>query len=173
MDGDIVNITKTNLYKLIGLTNNKYKNMPFDVISEIDPEITKFDMSHFYHRTSQRLDSILFTSLDNMSKRMVISYKEIINVVYIDDETGLKVSSVANDMEERWILEINREVLESMGFEYITQVFLSCKSKEYYKKVNALLKKRHGIAYSYKSYKIIYLRNNILNIIPQIGRAHV
>ncbi len=70
-------ITTNQLWKLLGMINNNYKNISLDDLNNMitDYEVTSFDMKKFYQRCNQRLREILFSSLNKLEDRALIKYE--------------------------------------------------------------------------------------------------
>ena len=95
-------ITTNQLWKLLGMINNNYKNISLDDLNNMitDYEVTSFDMKKFYQRCNQRLREILFSSLNKLEDRALIKY-EIETVIVFLDEDRKTVYKPANDIESR------------------------------------------------------------------------
>lgn len=78
-------ITTNQLWKLLGMINNNYKNISLDDLNNMitDYEVTSFDMKKFYQRCNQRLREILFSSLNKLEDRALIKYEIETVIVFL------------------------------------------------------------------------------------------
>ena len=78
--------TTNQMWKLLGMINNNYRNISLDELNDRIPEydVKPFDVKKFYQRCNQRLRDILFSSLDRLESRALIKYdREIVIVLVI------------------------------------------------------------------------------------------
>ena len=168
-EGYVKTLTKRDWWEILGFSNHGYGRIPEDQLVQLDKTITPFEVKHFYQRCNKRLEQILFSALRNLSNRKLIEY-EVQMVIYMDDENGQQVSFIANNNnEKKKILNTEREVLLSMGFVSMIQVFSTFRQVEFYHKVNALIEERYGWKGYYKQIEILYLPEYILDDMSQIS----
>lgn len=131
---------------------------------EIDNIITPFEIKHFYQRCNKKLEQVLFSALNNLQNRKLITYE--LQTVIVDNNNEY---FCANDSDKRCILQEERYVLHKiMGFEKLIQVFCRFKQDEYYRMVNQRLSELYNWHHYFKQIKIIYIQKDILDAIPQI-----
>ena len=165
-------LTKNKWLLYLGMINNNYMSKSYSEIIQKNPHIKKFDINQFYLRVNQKLKKILFDSLRNLKNRCVIDYyEEIVVVEYqysFENNAQRQIHRLASDQERKDILAAKKQILNDMGFDKITQVFIRFKAEEYYAKLNNYLFEHHGWLYAYSQYKIIYNKKDILSEIPKI-----
>lgn len=156
-------LTKQKLFEILGLTNKKYKEKPYKELMEFNSSIKTFDINHFYQRANQKLEQILFGALKNLKNRCLISYSEQIVIVDQNNET-----KIASDKEIKLINSIYKQVLNEMKYISLTQVFLKFKGDDFYNRVNEILYERYKWQYTYKQYKLIYTKEDVIQEIPNV-----
>lgn len=156
-------LRKIQLWKLLGMINNKYQELETEDLQKIDSRMTSFEVNHFYQRCNQKLDRILFTALNNLKGRCLLSYRE--EIVIVDSEDKI---SIATDYDIKRIDAVKKNVLDDMGFVNIQQVYCKFKNKEFYGAVNSRLNKLYGWQYTYKQYVLIFTPENCKEALKQI-----
>lgn len=111
-------ITTNQLWRLLGMINNNYKNISLDTLNDMitDYKVTQFDMKKFYQRCNQRLREILFSSLHKLEDKALIKY-DIETVIAFLGEKGKMTYKPANDIQKKKILKAERKALLDMGLE--------------------------------------------------------
>ena len=158
--------TTNQMWKLLGMINNNYKNISLDELNDRIPEydVKPFDVKKFYQRCNQRLRDILFSSLDRLESRALIKYdREIVIVFY--DEDNHKISLPANDQQKKKILKAERRTLLDMGLESKRHVYASFKDTEFFERMNAYLQEWYGWEYVFNRIKINYNKSDILDTV--------
>ena len=177
-EGYQTKITKGKLYQILGLTNEYYYKLkssdnPYEIAniknkikSKCDTLVTEFDINHFQQRAEAKLNKILYTALDSMSKRFLIKYhtEYVLRVPCEDDKSGYELE-VASPRQVSLILEAQHKILDSMGYENITQVALRYKLKEFNERVDDYLSEHYGWLGFFSQLSIIYI-NDIGREIP-------
>lgn len=154
---------KRDWWQLLGMVNNKYNKVPQKELEKIDYVITSFEIKHFYQRCNKKLEQVLFSALNNLQNRKLITYE--LQTVIVDNDNNY---FCADDNDKRKILQAERHVLHNvMGFEKIIQVFCRFKQDEYYRMVNERLSELYNWHFYYKQIKIIYTQKDVLEAIPQ------
>lgn len=150
--------TKKQLWQMLGMINQLYKNIPVDNLMKINSQVTYWEINKFYQRCDQKLTSILFSALNSLQNRSLIKYEEQYVIVFKKDST----TYIADDEEKKIILEAEKITLDKMGL-YSKIHAASCfKLNEFYKNVNNFLYKEYGWDKVYKRYKIIFLDKKYL-----------
>lgn len=159
-------ITTNQLWKLLGMINNNYKNISLDDLNNMitDYEVTSFDMKKFYQRCNQRLREILFSSLNKLEDRALIKY-EIETVIVFSDEDRKTVYKPANDIQKKKILKAERKALLDMGLESKQHAYVKFKETEFFERVNAYLHEWYGWEYTFNRIKINYNKSDVLETV--------
>jgi len=155
-------LRKNQIWLLLGMINNKYEKISQKELEALDYYTNAFAVNHFYQRCNRRLERILFTALNNLKHRKLLSYFEQVVIVPVEGP-----GFIADDDNIRRLDAVSRSVLESMGFESMIQVYCRFKSKEFYDEVNNRLMELYNWKYSFKQYKLIYTPENIIKAIPE------
>ena len=168
-EGYTTKITLKNLYLLLGMVNPKYIQENTEEMKKHSSDITTFQINHFYQRTYQKLREIIFGSLNNLRNRRLIDYDELI-MINLQKKIGKSTFATVRETteeEKNIIRDIEKEVLINMGIESITLIHLKFKTKEFYGKVNHLLRERYNINYTYKDIKIYFTKKYIDQALEQ------
>lgn len=177
-EGYQTKITKSNLYQILGLTNKNYYQLkssdnPYEIANiknnikeNCDTLVTEFDIHHFQQRAEAKLNKILYTALDSMSKRFLIKYhtEYVLRVPREDGKSGYELE-IASPRQVSLILEAQHRILDGMGYENITQVALRYKLKEFNERVDDYLSEHYGWLGFFSQLSIIYI-NDIGREIP-------
>lgn len=158
--------TTNQLWKLLGMINNDYKNISLDNLNDriTDYEVTSFDLKKFYQRCNQRLRDILFSSLNRLEDRALIKY-EIETVIVLYDDNGEKNLLPANDKQKKQILKAEKKALKDMGLESRKHVYAKFKEIEFFNKINAYLQEWYGWDSTFSRIKMIYNKSDILETV--------
>ncbi len=146
-------LTKNNFYALLGMAGDDFLHKRYQTVLLSHPQITLFDINHFFQRTNQKLERILFSSLQNLKRRGLIDFYEQVIVVSSDDR-GHEYHRFATEYEIREIENCKHQILRDMGVPTLTHVFLKFLSREFYMLLNQQLKQFLNIEYSYRQYHI-------------------
>ena len=158
-------ITTNQMWKLLGMINNNYKNISLDDLNDriTDYKVTSFDMKKFYQRCNQRLRDILFSSLNRLEDRALIKYE--IETVIVFDDCGEKVFLPANDGQKKEVLRAERRALKDMGLESRQHAYAKFKETEFFERVNAYLNEWYGWEYTFNRIKINYNKSDVLETV--------
>lgn len=159
-------ITTNQLWRLLGMINNNYKNISLDDLNNMitEYEVTSFDMKKFYQRCNQRLREILFSSLNKLEDRALIKYEIETVIVYLDEERKTVYKS-ASDIQKKKILKAERKVLLDMGLESKQHAYAKFKETEFFERVNAYLLEWYGWEYTFNRIKINYNKSDVLETV--------
>lgn len=159
-------ITTNQLWKLLGMINNNYKNISLDDLNNMitDYNVTSFDMKKFYQRCNQRLREILFSSLNRLEDRALIKY-EIETVIVFCDDNGEKNFLTANDKQKKQILKAEKKALLDMKLESKQHAYAKFRETEFFERVNAYLYEWYGWDYTFNRIKIIYNKYDVLETV--------
>lgn len=153
--------TRNQLWLILGMINNNYRKIPAKILrTEIDYiDVTDWELNKFYMRCNTKLNSILFSALNNLSNRSLIAY-EIQTMIVVPDK-GASKHHVADDNEIRKILAVERNILNKMGFESKNHAACCMKMVEFYDAVNTKLFELYGWERKYERLKIIFNERDI------------
>ena len=159
-------ITTNQMWKLLGMINDNYKNISLDDLNNIitDYEVTSFDMKKFYQRCNQRLREILFSSLNKLEDRALIKYEIETVIVYLDEDRKT-IYKPANDIQKKKILKAERKALLDMKLESKQHAYAKFKETEFFERVNAYLHEWYGWEYTFNRIKINYNKSDVLEIV--------
>lgn len=169
-NGQICYTTRNQLWLLLGMINNNYRKIPLKILkSEIEYcDVTEWELNKFYMRCNTRLNTILFSALNNLQNRSLIAFETQIMIVIPDqDKKGFSKHYVANDNEIRKILAVERNILNVMGFESRNHAACCMKLSEFYEKVNQRLFELYGWERKYERLKIIFNEGDIKEAITK------
>ncbi|CAM2830323.1 hypothetical protein HAHI6034_05095 [Hathewaya histolytica] len=94
--------------------------------------------------------------------------EEVVDYKYVADERVLIDHREATDDEKTFILFTEREALKEMGFDNKGKLIAYGLWDEFMNKVNEIVLKELGIAFYYKSYKILFNEEHIYEIVEEI-----
>lgn len=151
LDNNTGNFTKKQLWQLLGMINQMYGKVNIDDLQDIDSNITPWELNKFYQRCDYKLSSILFSALNSLKNRSLITYEEQYVI------TKNHQTHIANDEEKKIILEAEKMTLSKMGLYSKSHVALCFRLHEFYKEVNSYLTQHYKWESIYKQYKIIFL----------------
>lgn len=156
-------LSKRDWWKMLGIVNYKYGNTPESDLKTLSPEVTSWEVKHFYQRCNKKLEKILFSALNNLRNRKLITYE--VQTIIIDSNGN---SIEADDEQKKKILQMERYVLcDLMEYENIIQVFSKFQQVEFYSKVSEMLNINYGWSRYFKQLKIIYLPDGIREVLPE------
>lgn len=79
--------TKRNWWEMLGMASHKYGRTPENKLKNLDYRITSWEVRHFYQRCNKKLEQILFSALNSLKNRKLITY-EIQTVIVTKDKRG-------------------------------------------------------------------------------------
>lgn len=168
--GQVCYTTKNQLWLLLGMINNNYKKIPLKILkAEIEYcDVTEWELNKFYMRCNTRLNTILFSALNNLQNRSLIAFETQIMIVIPDSEKkGLSKHYVADENEIRKILAVERNILNIMGYESKNHAACCMKLSEFYERVNQRLFELYGWERKYERLKIIFNEGDIKDAITK------
>lgn len=95
--------TKRNWWEMLGMASHKYGRTPENKLKNLDYRITSWEVRHFYQRCNKKLEQILFSALNSLKNRKLITYEIQTVIVTKDKEVYEKMQSiqeVANQLGE-------------------------------------------------------------------------
>lgn len=146
---------KNQLYTELGLVGKNYQKYHYIEESKRDlimrfQEITQWELKQFYQRADNKLHSIVISALKSMADKSLIKLEE---KIYIRPRYGL--TYIADSADKKAILRTENEVLEEMGYETKSQVFLAHKMDLFYSKVKENLDVLYDWVNHYRLIQII------------------
>lgn len=161
-------LTKRNWWEMLGIVNHKYGRTSENQLKNLDFTVTQWEVRHFYQRCNKKLEQILFSALNSLKNRKLITYE--VQTIIVEHDNGREEHYFeANDYQKKQILEIERYVLHNiMGYEKMFQVFIRFQQDIFYQKVNELLYKHYGWDHYFKQIKIIYAPESVREALPEL-----
>lgn len=160
--------TKRMWWEMLGITNHKYGRVSETQLKNLDYTVTQFEIRHFYQRCNKKLEQILFSALNSLKNRKLITY-EIQTVIVEHDKKGRERHFLASDADKKNILQAERHILHNvMGYDKMFQVFIKFQQGDFYQKVSNLIYEKYGWDYYYKQVKVIYTPEDIREALPQM-----
>ena len=163
--GQVCYATRNQLWNILGMINANYKKIPISVLqTELEySHVTEWELNNFYMRCNSKLNSILFSALNNLKNRSLIDYQiqTMIVVPSTDKRNSLSRHYIANDNEIRMILAVERQVLNSMNLESKNHAACTMRLNEFYNKVNNELNEKYGWERKYERIKIIFNEKDV------------
>lgn len=183
-------LSKSALLEKLNMVNKNYGKFRFDMAklsSQVNVDIRTTE--DWYNSTGTMLDGNITTALTHLEKRSLIIWSRVYTV-NIDVETDYKLIEVegaydangnklpnvyrqepiyeeehreATEEESKVILGAEYEVLQAMGYEHKGKVISSGKWEEFIEEVDKILSEEHHINFYYKSYKILFHEDAIVN----------
>lgn len=146
---------KKELWRTLGMVNQFYENLPLKDLLEMDSRMTYWQLQKFYQICSYKLSSILFSSLNSLQSRNLISYEE----QYVIVSDSKKRIHIANDKEKKDIAEAEKIILEKMGLSNKLFVASHFKLSEFYSYMSSYVNENFKWDSVYKQYKITLTNN--------------
>lgn len=104
------------------------------------------------------------------TKRTDIFGDEVIDYEYYADPTVILTHREATDKEKRFILHTERETLKEMRVKNKAEIILKGLWGTFIEKVNNTILKELNIAFYYKSYKIIFNQDHIIEAVEDFNK---
>ena len=101
--------TMRDLWRLLGMINEKYGKVSTDNLLSMNECITSFEINNFYMRSDKKLRQILLSALKNLRSRRLIDWQ--LQTVVCKEKNGEEEWFVANDDEIELILNTEYDVL--------------------------------------------------------------
>lgn len=160
--GNQTHITKSNLWKLLGITNYRYSKYKYniDLLKKMYPVMTYFEINNFYQRSRSFINDLVERSLDSLDRRALIKYQKDVYIIVEHDRNGQEIHRRASVNEVEQILNVYRYVLLKYGLENKKQImYLDLKKQQsFYEDMNNILFERFKWLRIYEAYHIIYNR---------------
>lgn len=69
--------TRNQLWNILGMINCNYKKIPISILqADVNyNDVTKWELDNFYMRCNSKLNTVLFSALNNLCNRSLISYQ--------------------------------------------------------------------------------------------------
>lgn len=161
-------LTKRKWWELLGIVNSKYSRVSSKELEDLDYSVTAWEIKNFYQRCNKKLEEILFSALNSLKSRKLITY-EIQTIIVKRDDKGREIYSEANDNEKKMLLDVEHYVLHNIfECDKMIQIFLRFQQKDFYNKVNELLYEYYGWDHCFKQIKIIYTPDGVRQVYPEL-----
>lgn len=162
--------SRRKLWLLLGMINENYRRLDKQKLIKLSRNIvTEKDIDNFYLRCNSKLNRILKTALDNLSKRKLINYEER---TIICKNNGTYFQHVTADEEERYqILTMEFETMQEFNCDNISDIIVKKLYQKYYNKIKEIINTEYGWEYYYKAYSIIFNHSNIEKTIPRLEKT--
>jgi|GEM_PF-3360019 len=150
-------LSKNRLLLMLNMINENYRGCR-DRITGLSEylNIDKIDVYDFYNITDNVLKRNVETSLRSLKNKKAIFYK---TALILCDYRG--VHRKASDEEEEIILTIQADVLKSMNYSGLLEVYRNGKIEEYTKLCNKEFLEQANISYVYEAYDITLNRDRL------------
>jgi hypothetical protein len=164
-----VYITQKDLWLILGIINKKYLPIEKDInlLLSKDPEISRFEIKNFYKRCNQKFYRITADSLNSLANRSIIEYKTVYKIGIMEAKRPTMFHE-ATDIETRYILKKKREIIQYMGFETESQVYLGKdQSSTFYDLLSQKFKNDRGWDIVFQMIKIVYNGDTVIDPISR------
>jgi len=169
-DNKEVVFSRRKLWLLLGMINEKYRRIDkYELIKISKNIVTEEDIDNFYMRCNSKLNRILKTALENLSKRKLINYEE--RTIICVNNNGRYEHIIADIDERKLILDIEFETLQEFNCPDIDAVVYRKLTQKYYNRIKGIIKEEYNWEYYYKAYSIVFNHVNIQKTIPRIERT--
>ncbi len=135
----------------IGLVDEKYRNIKYNELTEINPKFTIKMVNDFYGNANRELEKIVFKILDNLQdNHSVISYKKNFRIEKnekIKTKKGTKVVEMvisSNDDENSIIRKAQAKALKEFNAKGLFTIYKRNQKKQFYKRVIDLINDIYG-----------------------------
>ena len=148
------------IIEILGMANNTYSvgNRHRSELGRV-LNIDTLCVYYFYNNTRSEFKSIIERALNNLQKRRILNWHKSVVIYY--QSKGVKHYKMADADEESKIIDIEKKVLNEMGFRDGRDLFLSGKRKEFQRRVKSKLP-LEWIYYFY-GYNIVIGKNAVLD----------
>lgn len=167
--GQVCYATRNQLWRILGMINSNYKKIPLQILqTECEyNKVSKWELDNFYLRCNAKLNTILFSALNNLANRSLIDY-QIQTMIVIPGMKGTTSKHyVATDDEIQKILKVERSVLDGMNLESKNHAACVMRFNEFYQQVNKSLFEKYGWERKYERIKIIFNEDDIQKAITR------
>lgn len=163
-------LTKRNWWEMLGIVNHKYGRTTETQLKDLDYSVTSWEVRHFYQRCNKKLEQILFSALNSLKNRKLITYEiQTVIVQYDQNKRGNEIYFEASDYQKKQILEAERHVLHNiMGYDKMFQIFIRFQQAEFYQHVNEILNEKYGWDHYFKQIKVIYTPEGVKEALPEL-----
>lgn len=163
-------LTKRNWWEMLGIVNHKYGRTTETQLKDLDYSVTSWEVRHFYQRCNKKLEQILFSALNSLKNRRLITYEiQTVIVQYDKNKRGNEIYFEASDYQKKQILEAERHVLHNiMGYDKMFQIFIRFQQAEFYQHVNEILNEKYGWDHYFKQIKVIYTPEGVKEALPEL-----
>lgn len=160
-DKPVVYINKSELIRILGLTNNKYLEYKKDK-DKLLYLADEYNIAEFYKRCDAKILSILESSLKSLKKRLLIDYSDAYKIYYLDNHDNY-IYKIADIEEHQYILDVKKRILNKLGLKSEYQIYLNNDIKDtYYRLINKTVEEEMCWEGIFQCYEIIYNQKHVL-----------
>jgi hypothetical protein len=160
-DKPVVYINKSELIRILGLTNNKYLEYKKDK-DKLLYLADEYNIAEFYKRCDAKILSILESSLKSLKKRLLIDYSDAYKIYYLDNHDNY-IYKIADIEEHQYILDVKKRILNQLGLKSEYQIYLNNDIKDtYYRLINKTVEEEMCWEGIFQCYEIIYNQKHVL-----------
>lgn len=146
-----VSISRSKLMLTIGMINCNYSEcreliQKLSAYTGIDEKV----IYDFYNTSSSSFKSVIETALNSLMDKRVIMYNKIIKVTEKDQYS----TRTATERELQLIMDIEKSILEELGYKQISDVRMSKDWKKFREQVKTLLHEQSDINFYFTAYDI-------------------
>lgn len=172
----VIYISSERLYRALGMINGRYieykrsdkKKLKDELMVElvINKEYSadtlhegtiKYYIDDFYSRSGSKISSLLKGALDTLEKQGYLTYSKAYKIYRYG-----KNPAHSTDTEIEYIMEIERTVMDELGFESDKDIWFGGQTREYWNRVLELVQEIDPDIYGlYRCHKIIGSKKNI------------
>lgn len=157
-----VYISSQYLWLELGMINGNYIMMQNgdkkEELLKLSSEMTMFQVNNFYKRSRLKFNKIVDSTLDSLRKRRIIDYDKVYMIRYPDSYNLSPASSV----ERSYILDIEKGILDELGYKKIGEVFLHNQAEYFYIQRNIRANEMFGASDIFDYFHIIHIQNNTI-----------
>lgn len=169
-DGYMCTLTLNQWYYVLGMVNEHYKKTEIKDLLELDPIITNWEITQFYHRANTKFNRIFLGALKSLSDRKLINYNKTTCIVTNEVQSDGNIKTIYNkatSSQEKKILKIERKALDELGLDKVSTVYLKGMADEYNNLIQEYIEDE-GWMYYFRQVEIIYLQNEIKEALPKL-----
>lgn len=168
--GNTCNYTLNQWYYILGMVNENYKKIDSKELLELDPIITNWEITQFYHRTNTKFNKIFLSALKSLSDRKLIKYNKNTCIAINEQQPDGSYKTIykkATNAQERQLLKIEKKALDEMGYDKVSTIYLKGLTHEYNELITEYLEEKGWLFY-FRQVEIMYLKNEIKEDLPKM-----
>lgn len=166
--------TKNYLLLSLGMVDDNYISNDYRKYLIKNNKFNRREIHEFDLRSYTILDRILFSALNSLKNRFLITWNQELHYV-IENIYGDDVDVVASNIDEEIYLTAKYDIAREIGIEEgdrdkydkLRDIFFHNKSELFYAKLKEKLFQEHGWKYTCIQYRIIFNKDNVEDAIPR------